>query len=205
MSEVDISPEAVERVAADVVRGLRTGAAALQLRALAARVREVEAERDAARMAWERAEDASQNFLHERDTALLAAMEAAAQRSRQSDCVFAYISVSDLAALCAALRASQACEAQAVAALEPALDVLEFHEGSAEPAVAGGEPVVQINGEDFANVLGNVRYALTILASTAAEAGRPFQPCKPGEECSDEGSQHCRCARVAKAEAGRHE
>lgn len=37
------------------------------------------------------------------------------------------------------------------------------------------------------------------------DAERPFQPCKPGEECSDEGSQHCRCARVAKAEAGRHE
>lgn len=49
--------------------------------------------------------------------ALLAAMEAAAQKARQSDCAFAYISVSDLATLCAALRASQEREAAAVAAL----------------------------------------------------------------------------------------
>ena len=48
--------------------------------------------------------------------ALLAAMEAAAQKARQSDCAFAYISVSDLATLCAALRASQEREAAAVAA-----------------------------------------------------------------------------------------
>ncbi len=58
-------------------------------------------------------------------------------------------------------------------ALARAEELLAFHEGSAEPKIAGGEPVVWINGEDFDEVLSDVRAALAQPADVAAlvEAG----------------------------------
>lgn len=35
----------------------------------------------------------------------------------------------------------------------------------------------------------------------AEAAPTPFTPCAPGQECTDEGSANCRCARLARAEA----
>lgn len=107
--------------------------------------------------------------------ALLAAMEAAAREYQAAETAYdvyrssqnwlAFTMAQDayqtaciaaapvVAGFSAALRASQEREAAAVAALEPALDVLGFHEGSAAPAVPDGHPVVQINGEDFQTAL----------------------------------------------------
>ena len=40
---------------------------------------------------------------------------------------------------------------------ETALSILEFHEGSAKPTHEGAQPSISINGEDFAQVLAEVR------------------------------------------------
>ncbi len=53
-------------------------------------------------------------------------------------------------------------------ALTRAEDLLAFHEGSAEPKVVGGEPVVWINGKDFDEILSDVRAALAQPADVAA-------------------------------------
>lgn len=37
---------------------------------------------------------------------------------------------------------------------------LAFHEGSEKPKIAGGEPVVWINGDDFNNLLSDIRAAI---------------------------------------------
>lgn len=58
--------------------------------------------------------------------------------------------------------------------LERALYLMEFHEGSARPEFAGAQPTVRINGEDFSEVLGHLRAAL----STPADA--PCSTCGNG-------------------------
>lgn len=45
------------------------------------------------------------------------------------------------------------------AALAEVEELLAFHEGSAKPSIPGGEPVVEINHEDFARILLRVRQA----------------------------------------------
>ena len=42
-------------------------------------------------------------------------------------------------------------------ALRKTLELLEFHEGSAKPEREGGNPVIWVNGQDWADLLAEVR------------------------------------------------
>lgn len=56
-------------------------------------------------------------------------------------------------------------------ALVEAEDLLAFHEGSAEPAIEGGHPVVWVNNEDLERVLKSLRAAIDLQGPSGKTPG----------------------------------